>query len=388
MRAYFTPAVLLTAAIALIAAIAACSPVAADNADRSGIVSISCSNSTSDAATLQHAINSSPAGATIQIAGGTCLLTSGISLPSDRTYAGESRTGTVLRQDAGMSYVLASDAYVDNSPTTGNPVAIRDLSVVCNGSGSTDGIIILNWQVDVTGVDVYGCGGSGIVDTNTTANGGAITNTSVNSRFDNNFISNSGRYGFEVYDSRNSVTDGYFDDNQVATSGDDAIHLDNSAGWQISGDHLYSDGQDGIYANRLSATEISGNYIEDFGFRQKSGTWYGIRGIAQGGRGSVIYDNMIYNDTGEVAGVRYVYAGITGVYYGTGHLSVTGNVILGVRPTDIGFFFAAGPNKLVVASSGNEVAGIGTANIDARNVTQTTGVLIQQFVSLAMPGRA
>ena len=47
----------------------------------------------------------------------------------------------------------------------------------------TDGIIVLNLQVDVEGVDVRNCGGSGIVDTNTAANGKAIDNTSVNSRF-------------------------------------------------------------------------------------------------------------------------------------------------------------------------------------------------------------
>jgi hypothetical protein len=87
------------------------------------------------------------------------------------------------------------------------------------------------------GVDVNGCGGSGIVHTNTPATGGAITNTSVNSRFDNDFVSNSGLYGFENYDSRNSVTDGYFDDNQIASSGQDAIHLDNAVGWHVSWYH-------------------------------------------------------------------------------------------------------------------------------------------------------
>jgi hypothetical protein len=336
-------------------------------------VSVTCTGSTADAAKLQAAINSSAPGSAIEIKGGTCLLKKGISFLGDRTYAGESTTGTVLKQAAGMSYVLASETYVGNSPTTGQPVTIRDLGVECNGSGSTDGIIILNWHADVENVDVSGCGGSGIVDTNTTANGSAITNTSVNSRFANNFIRNIGRYGFEVRDSRNSVTDGFLDGNLIASCRQDAIHLDNAGGWDISGNHLYGDGEDGIYASRLYGTTISNNYIEDFGARQRSGTWYGIIGTAQGDIGSTIFNNKVFNDKGESAGARYVYVGITRTNYGTGHLSVTGNVIVGVRSSDVGLSFDGGSNKLVVASSGNVVAQVGTISSAASGVTLTGG---------------
>ena len=281
----------------------------------------------------------------------------------------------MLKQDGDMGYILASDAYVDNSSGTGQPLAISHLAVQCNGSGSTDGIIILNWQADVQQVDVKDCGGSGIVDTNTTANGSAITNTSVNSRFENNFISNSGRYGFEVFDSGNSVTDGYLVDNQIASSAQDAIHLDNAAGWNISGNHLYGDAGNAIYVNRLYGTTVYGNHIEDFGLGQNSGTWYGITGTAQGGVGSTIFNNTIGNSNSETAGARYVYIAVTQTNYGTGYLSVTGNIILAVRPDDVGFFFSGGPHKLVVASSGNEVAHTGIVSRHGSNVTQTRGKL-------------
>jgi hypothetical protein len=334
--------------------------------------SVACRDDASDADRLQRAINSSRPGAAIGISG-TCLLTKGISLPGDRTYVGASRTGTVLRQDGDMGYVLASSSYLDNSPTTGQPLAIRNLTVECSGSGSTDGIIILNWQVDVEGVDVRNCGGSGIVDTNTAANGRAIDNTSVNSRFENNFISDSGRYGFEVHDSDNSITDGYLVNNQIASSGADAIHLENAAGWNISGNHLYSDGGDAIYANRLFGTTIYGNHIEDFGLGQSSGTWYGIVGTAQGGMGSTIFNNTISNNKGESPGARYIYIAVTRTNYGTGYLSVTGNIVLGVRSSDVGLSFEGGANKLSVASSGNKVARAGTASRHDRNATLTSG---------------
>lgn len=321
---------------------------------------------------LQRAINSSPVGAAIEFRG-TCLLPTGLTLPGDRTYTGESTTGTVLKQDGSASYVLASSAYADDSTTTGAPLSIRDLTVACDGSGSTDGIVLLNWQANVENVDVSGCGGSGIVDSNTNATGGAITNTSVNSRFDNNFITGSGQYGFYVQDSGNSVTDGFLENNDIASSRLDAIHLDNAAGWNISGNHLYDDGQNGITAYRLFGTTIASNYIEDFGDGKRSGTWYGIVATAQDGSGSTILGNKISNDPGESVGPSYVYVGVTQTNSGVGHLSVTGNVILGDRRSDVGISLSGGQNKLDVAASGNQVSGVGTVLLNEGNATVTPG---------------
>ncbi len=322
---------------------------------------------------LQRAINSSPAGAAIEFQGGTCRLTTGLTLLADRTYTGENTTGTVLQQDGSASYILASSAYADNSTSTGDPLSIRDLTVACDGSGSTDGIILLNWQADVENVDVSGCGGSGMVDTNTNASGGAITNSSVNSRFDNNFITNSGKYGFYVHDTGNSVTDGFLDNNQIASSGSDAIHLENAAGWNISGNHLYDVGQNAISADRLFGTTISSNYIEDFGDGKNSGTWYGILGAVQDGNGSAILGNKVSNDLGEPAGAAHVYIGITQANSGTGHLSVTGNVIVGDRHSDIGISVSGGQNKLAVAASGNQVSKVGAVLDNGGNATLTRG---------------
>lgn len=335
-------------------------------------VTVTCQDRSSDAAMMQRAINSSPSGAAIEFRG-TCLLTTGLALLGDRTYTGEGTTGTVLKQDGRAGYVLASSDYVTNSTTTGDPLGIRDLTVACDGSGSTDGIIVLNWQADVENVDVSGCGGSGIVDTNTNASGGTITNNSVNSRFDNNFISDSGRYGFYVQDSGNSVTDGFLQDNQIASSRLDAIHLDNAAGWNISGNHLYNDGEDGINASRLQATTIASNYIEDFGDSKQSGTWYGITGTAQDGAGSTILGNKIFSLLGGSSGATYVYIGVTQANSGVGHLAVTGNVIQGNGHGDVGISLSGGQNSLAVAASGNQVSGVGKVMLTGSNATVTAG---------------
>ncbi len=379
-----TMVVLITASWAAVTSSCSSAPANARGGPR--VVRVSCADASQDAATLQQAIDASPAGAVIEIQAGTCLLTRGIALLANRTYTGGSAAGTVLKQDGRMSYVLASQAYAANSSTTGDPLAIRDLTVACDGSGGTNGIVVMNWHADVRRVDVTGCGGSGIVDTNTTANGTAIKNTSVNSRFDDNFITASGRYGFEVHDSGNAVTDGFLTGNQIGSSANDAIHLDNAAGWDISGNHLYKDGQDGIVAMRLYGTTISGNYIEDFGDRQDSGTWYGIALTVQSGGASTIFGNKVLNNRGETAGAKHIYvsaAKVGGANRGGGYLSVTGNIILSVRPDDVGFFFSgssssssssSGASRLVVASSGNEVAGAGTARKSAGPATITGGI--------------
>jgi hypothetical protein len=340
-----------------------------------GVLGVACRDNTGDAARIQAVVDASTPGAVIQIGGDTCLLTRGIVLPGDRTYAGGSTSGTVLKQDGPMSFVLASQAYVDDWTTTGDPIQIHDLQVACDGSGHTDGIIILNWQAQVQRVDVQGCGGSGIVDTSVTQNGTAITNTSVNSRFENDIIGNSGQYGFEVRDPVNAVTDGFFTDNQVASSGTDGARLQNSAGWVISDNNIYGNGADGIDADRLFGTTISGNYIEDFGGARRSGPWYGIVGTAQGGAGSAITGNKVFNfNGGQAEEAGHVFMAVTATNYGTGYLSVFGNVIGTLARADRAFYFNGGLHALVVASVGNQVSGPGAPMTLGANVTLRPGI--------------
>jgi parallel beta-helix repeat protein len=337
-----------------------------------GVIGVTCHDEASDAASIQSAIDASGPGTVIQIGGGTCLITQGLVLAGNRTYAGAATTGTVLKQAGPMGYVLASSDYTGNSTTTGDPLQIRDLTVDCDGTGDTDGIVILNWQADVEQVDVHGCGGSGIVDTSVPHDGTPITNTSVNSRFENNFISDSGRYGFAVIDPVNSVTDGFFTDNQVADSGADGIYLQNAEGWNVTGNHLYGDAGNGIAAERLYGTTIAGNYIEDFGSGRQSGTWYGISGTAQDGPGSVILGNKVFNG-GERSGAGYVYIAVTAANSGTGHLSVSANVVQTVAAADQAFYFNGSPYRLVVASAANQVSGPGEARAIGGGVTITPG---------------
>ena len=52
---------------------------------------------------------------------------------------------------------------------------------------------------------------------------------------------------------------------------------------------------------------------------------------------------------------------------------MTGNVIMGSQPSDIGIFLSGGQHKLDVAISGNQVSGVGTALVNGGNATVNGG---------------
>ena len=374
-------------AVATALGLAACGAVAlADGASGThGQIVVACADATTDAATINAAITGSARGAVVMIQG-TCLLTSPITLLGDRTYTGGNSggatdttkpTGTVLVQDASMAYVLASDAYATKATTSGDPLSIRDMTVACDNTGSTNGIVVESWLADVEHMYVSGCAGSGIVDTsNAPTPSGYITNTSVNSRFADNFIENSGHYGFYVQDAGNAVTDGFFRDNQVSNSGIDGIHLEDAAGWNVTGNHLYADGQNGISLHRMYGTTVSDNYIEDFATKQTSGSYYGVEADVQGDPvGSTISGNKVLNDgAAESATATYTYIALTQTNYGTGNVAVTGNVVVGRQGSDVGLSFTGNAYPLTVSSSGNRVSGVGTARSVGANATVDAGV--------------
>src|SRR5688572_27581822 len=93
-------------------------------------IRVACRNDAGDAALINAAIAGSAEGDEIVI-DGPGLINQAIKLLGQRSYRGESRTGTVLRQADGANLVavMASDSFLDNSPTTGRPVSIRTLTV-------------------------------------------------------------------------------------------------------------------------------------------------------------------------------------------------------------------------------------------------------------------
>jgi parallel beta helix pectate lyase-like protein len=202
----------------------------------------------------------------------------------------------------------------------------------------------------------------GLRITNTSKNGTTLTNTQVNGSVRGLFVTGSGGDGIFVQDSGNSITDWNLTDNWVASSGGDAIRMENAAGWTVERNHVYGVGNTGIDADRLFATSISDNYIEDFNTN-------GIGVTVQGDAASTISGNRIFHFSGS--GTTYL--AVQQVNYGAGYIAVTGNTIRGAG-TGVGLSYQPGGNSLTVTSTGNLVTGVTTARSIGSGVTVTAGV--------------
>jgi hypothetical protein len=348
---------------------------------RAAQVPVTCNNTLSDDETLNAAIAGSAIGDEIVI-DGPCLINSTIRLVGQRTYRGGEPSGTVIRQAGGanLAALFASSTWLDGATYTGTPLLIRDLTLDGNAANNTgketDGIVLMSWNSTVENTRIRSMRGSGIRLTNTSSTGTTITNTQVNGRIVHNFIDDSGRHGIHVQDSGNSVTDWDLMDNWIAGSGLNAIYLENAAGWKVRGNHLYGVGQNGILARRLYATTIADNYIEGFGDSTTAGTYAGISVTVQGEVGSVIEGNKIFNFGGEAnTGSRYLYLAISQVNYGTGFVTVMGNLIRGAntsRGTGLSYEKGNGTG-LTVVSTGNLVTGVALSRAVGTGVTVSAG---------------
>jgi|SRR5579859_5626831 len=330
-------------------------------------ITATCDNSSTDAATIQNAINSSAAGDEIVI-DGPCLINATITLLGNRTYEGQNRTGTVLTQAAGANLpaILASDSWVENFRATGEPIVVRDLTINGNKAANPSAraaLVIRSWHTTVEDIDVLHSRGDGIEIVSKSQDGTPLPpkKTEVNGTIRNVFVSGSGGDGIRVQDGGNSVTDWNLLDSWIASSGGSAINMDNAAGWVVERNHLYGNGAAGISASRLYASSISDNYIEDFNTS-------GITATVQGGAASVIMGNRIFKFFGQ--GTTFL--NITQANYGTGDLAVTGNVIRGTG-TGTGLSYQGGAHQLTVTSTGNLVQDVTTPRSVGTGAVLATG---------------
>jgi hypothetical protein len=339
------------------------------------VVSVTCTDTTSDAATLNTAISGSAVGAQIQIHG-TCLVNNTIVLYPDRSYLGDSRTGTVIQQANGTNLpaLLASQGWTTNSSYADNPITIAHMTLNGNSQSNsgTNVLVIRSWLTTIDDVKVEYAPVDGIQFTSLSQSGTALSNSIENSRVSNVFITNSGANGFEVIDPNNGVTDSDLIDSWIANSGQSAITLANAAGWKIEGNHIYGVQQNGIYAQRCFGTAIKSNYIEDFG-DAGGATYYGIACNLQGGVGSVIANNKVFMFATEKSSGTFIYIGVPWVNYGEGILNVHDNVIVGANTSnDIGLSYQATGTKTLLVLSSNNVNGVKTGRVLGAGVSLVT----------------
>jgi hypothetical protein len=97
---------------------------------RAAVISVNCESTTVDTSRFNSAISNSKTGDSAQIRG-TCLVDRTIVLFGNRSYSGDSRTGTVIRQANGtnLAAVLASDSWNSNAAGTGGAISIAHMTV-------------------------------------------------------------------------------------------------------------------------------------------------------------------------------------------------------------------------------------------------------------------
>ncbi|MFI7422317.1 right-handed parallel beta-helix repeat-containing protein [Nonomuraea sp. NPDC049684] len=387
-----------------LAGVAVLTPAAPASAAR---VEAACSDALGDAAAIQAAIDSSKDGDEIVIKG-PCLINATISLADRRTYRGDAKAGTVLKQadGANLPAVLASKGWLEDTEFSGESVRVERLTIDGNRDHNTGtvGLLLRSWNTRVYDVDIYGTPSDGIRISNPSRNGTTLRNTMVNSVISDVYIEGAAEAGIRVVDPGNSVTDWTLQRSWIGFSGTSAIQTDNAAGWTMSGLHLYATPKNAIDAHRCFGTSIQDNYIEDFGAESTAGqTYYGIRCDLQGEAATTITGNRVHKflpppnalaelrkarqsgsapperkiaATGPLPdGVDFVYLALDAVNYGAGHAAITGNTVVGHgTKRETGILLAKGEGEsMSIASSGNLLDGVGTRRKVGAGVRLTRG---------------
>lgn len=361
----------LTVVIALCAAAIAVSLTSTSPASAKSI-SARCNNQPGDSRLLQIAIDGSSAGDEV-VFHGQCVIDETITLRGDRAYRGASREGTVLTQanGANLPALMVSDSWAEDVPETGHPFSLEKLTLDGNRANNPTaghGLVIRSWATTIEDVTVRWNTGHGILLTNLSRNGTPVKVTpqsgnQVNGTIRNVFVWRSGGANIYVRDSGNTVTDWNLLDSWIAWGAQGGVRMENGAGWRVEGNHFYGNHPTAINVDRMFASSVSNNYIEDFDTN-------GIEVTVQGVIGNTISNNRVFHLNSGTAGS---YILIKQANYATAVVGVTNNVIRG-NTTGTGLDYRAGSANLQVTSSGNAVANVSKVMSTGPNVTVGAGV--------------
>lgn len=304
-----------------------------------------------------------------------------IVLLGKRNYIGDHRNVTTIRQAAGanLSALVASDSWVNNSASAGDPITIAHLNLDGNSSANsgTNVLVIRSWLSHIYDLIIQNAPADGILIPSMASNGMTdLSNTEVNSVVDNVWVKASGSNGIEVSDpSGGHITDWFLLDSAVEASTNSAIYLGNAAGWLLRGNHIYGVGKDGILASHCFGTTIQDTYIEQFGTIGGSGnTWHGIIASLSDSAASVISGNKIFMFHGTANAANLISIAVTG-YNGFDQATVSGNTILGhSAATETGLSYTLGSGtSMFISTTGNSVQRVGTPLFIGASVTTNAG---------------
>ncbi len=225
-----------------------------------------------------------------------------------------------------------------------------------------------------------------------------ISGTAVENYVQRVDVRGAGGWGIRVYDptaASQTVTDGWIKDCIVRDPIEDGIRVDCSAGWLVSGSHVYGAAKHGIHMGRADSTRVVDNYVETFGFSGTIG-WYAA--IAMGDGSTFIGStnpSIVAGNTAFYAGGATPGGGIYGIIVNTSnsvtsHVSITGNGLYGSGTCGIDLTNQGGTSTTYATVSGNIVRGWTSRTAYNANGggMHVTGDMLQAIATTATEGFA
>lgn len=379
-----SPARRLLAAAAAIAAVAALVMGSAPQAAYATVTAVTCANTTADDNTIQTALNAASAGDTVHV-DGPCQADATITVPDSITFEGDG-DGTIIKManGANLKALVASSTWSSNFTSTNTGQTIRrfvlDGNVANNASVASGGAVLVlrAYNSRFTDLDVENGDRDGILISNASSNGTALTGTSVNSVIERVNVHDMTEVGVHVVDGGNAMTDWAFSDSWVHDTGTgfSTIYSENGAGWNVTNVHTYGTSVDAVHVERCFGTRLTALYVEDFGKQATNNTTYhGIYCKVQGDSGTVIANNFVgmYTTLPAAGNLHYIEAQEN---YSTAAVAVTGNTVRGAGSSsarETGITYDANGGAMQVASTGNLTYLMGTNRTTNAGVTLSAG---------------
>lgn len=321
-------------------------------ADRTGTTDSYTAFANAEAAA--HAVNG-----VVKIPAGTYILSQMWVLDGDISVIGDGRETTTVKMKNGVNQdaVACTAAWVSaggaGTVFSDAPILVRDVTFDANQanqtSGQGHGFVGMSYYADYQQVGAANARGDGIRISAFTRGGVKLANTCVENRIERCVTRTTTQCGIRIYDTTPGtsqlVTDGWIKDCIIADPGggtgagtSPGIQVDSSAGWEVSGNHLYgiTTGlvSHGILVGRCGPTRVHGNYIENWGTSTTAGSYAAIA-IGDSVIGARIGTNDPITVYGNVA-----------MYTGSG---ATGTTIIGIN------FSVSGGTDANIAIAGNSI---------------------------------
>lgn len=267
---------------------------------------------TDDAAAIQRCIDASTDGSMIFFPSMHAVGTT-IQLRGKRTYYGTNGSTVKMAEGASLVAVMASQAWLTDEATSGDPINIFNLTVDGNylGNLSGHGIVLMNFNSVIRECTVENCYDNNIMLSSIGRSGSSISNTCVENRIESCKIGTSLGYGIYCHDTDGKLIDGYIDSCIVNNTKLDAIHIDRGTGFFVSRNYCYGNLSGGITIKNCYNTFIIGNKIDDYGQDNVgSGFVAGIDATIIGPRPTIISGNII-STTEPNASFHYQHLSVT-----------------------------------------------------------------------------